>query len=822
MKTKLNQYLLALVAWFGMTVFAGAAVRTWDGGGPDNNWTTAANWDAAVAEGDDLVFPGGAGVDPSSLNNTNDFPSLTTFGSITFSGTNYVLRGPALFLTNGIIAQSSGTNTVTLSVVVNAPQRFTNEVASGVLIIGGFTGPLYLNLKDLTIGTLGQIDVVGQIIGTGDLTKTGIGTLRLLGNSANTLSGSIFVNEGVLELNKSAAVDAVPGALIIGDGVGAANSATVRLLANNQINDSAPVTLAAEGLLDLNDRDDTLGPLTFNGGDITTGTGTLFMGGDVTVNASAASQAVVAGKLNLGSTTRTFTGTDHNWSPDIRITASISGSGDLTLNASNYWELILSASNSYSGLTIVNGGSLGVDNSTSLGSPASGTVVNAGANLTLYAGVHIGNEPLTLNGSGSFGGGAFLSYYGSNSWAGDITLGSDSYVAVRNTDWLNLTGVISGGGGLVKKLGGTLQFSGTSPNTYAGTTTVNDGTLLLGKSAGVTAVPGALVIGDGVGGPNTDVVRLQADSQIDDDSTISINNSGLLDVNGFTEVVGAVSGTGNLQIGAGAFSVGFIEENVAFDGIISGSGALIRNGLGAWILGGTNTFSGSFVVNGPSFVNGTLPASLVSVHGTLGGTGTVGPVSVGNGGILSPGLSAGALTTSNVTLVAGSTFRVELNGSTPGVGYDQLKVRGAVNDLGGAILNATLGFPSAISNSFTIIDNDTTDAVTNTFLNLPEGAPLNVSGTPFQISYAGGDGNDVVLLQLAATQQPVLSIQRSQPTEVVVSWPTNFTGYVLEANTNLNSNVWAVVVPAPGVSGTNNVVTNLTSGQERYFRLRAP
>ena len=38
------------------------AVATWDGGGPDNNWTTAANWvgDVAPQPGDDLVFPQGA------------------------------------------------------------------------------------------------------------------------------------------------------------------------------------------------------------------------------------------------------------------------------------------------------------------------------------------------------------------------------------------------------------------------------------------------------------------------------------------------------------------------------------------------------------------------------------------------------------------------------------------------------------------------------------------------------------------------------------------------------------------------------------------
>ena len=49
---------------------------------------------------------------------------------------------------------------------------------------------------------------------------------------------------------------------------------------------------------------------------------------------------------------------------------------------------------------------------------------------------------------------------------------------------------------------------------------------------------------------------------------------------------------------------------------------------------------------------------------------------------------------------------------------------------------------------------------------------------------------------------------------------TNFTGFTLEANTNLNTNVWSVVSPAPAVSGTNNVVTNAISDSPRFYRLR--
>ena len=142
---------------------------------------------------------------------------------------------------------------------------------------------------------------------------------------------------------------------------------------------------------------------------------------------------------------------------------------------------------------------------------------------------------------------------------------------------------------------------------------------------------------------------------------------------------------------------------------------------------------------------------------------------------------------------------------------DQVKVRGSVG-MSNARLHATLGFQSAISNSFTIIANDSADAVAGTFNGLAQGSTLFINGIPFRIGYIGGSGNDVVLTQLLGV--PSLKIQRSGTTNVVLSWPTNVTGFTLESNTNLNTGNWTFAPPAPVVSGTNNVVTNAASGRQ--------
>ena len=104
---------------------------------------------------------------------------------------------------------------------------------------------------------------------------------------------------------------------------------------------------------------------------------------------------------------------------------------------------------------------------------------------------------------------------------------------------------------------------------------------------------------------------------------------------------------------------------------------------------------------------------------TLGGTGTVGPITT-TGSMVNPGDPLGVLNAQgNVSLDSASTFTVALNGATPGpTGYDQLNVTGAVN-LGGSTLNASLGFSPTTGEAFTIIQS--TAPIVGTFNGLAEG-----------------------------------------------------------------------------------------------------
>src|SRR5439155_1170605 len=74
-----------------------------------------------------------------------------------------------------------------------------------------------------------------------------------------------------------------------------------------------------------------------------------------------------------------------------------------------------------------------------------------------------------------------------------------------------------------------------------GTTTVNEGTLVLNKTAGTDAILGSLVIGNDAGGASADVVQLAAANQINDTAAVTVNSSGLLDLNGNNETLAAAT-----------------------------------------------------------------------------------------------------------------------------------------------------------------------------------------------------------------------------------------------------------------------------------------
>ena len=609
-----------------------------------------------------------------------------------------------------------------------------------------WAGPITLNGSAFFDVFPGSFTNSGVISGSGGITKGQGGTLIFSGASANTYLGNTVVNQGVLQLSKSVPGAIQNGMLTIGDDAGGNDADVVRCTADAQLSSTVAINLNSSGLLDLNNFAGDIGALAIAGGHVATGTGTLTLSGDITVNPNANNFGRIDGGLLLNAT-RIFNVSDGPFSPDLQIAASISGAGGLTKNGGG--ELSLSASNSYASLTTINSGFIDVFDSFALGSTSAGTIVNSGAALALDNGVHVGLESLTLNGSGIGAFAALSGSFGSNSWDGTINLGGDASVSATSAgDFLNLAGAIVGSGNLSKNGAGTVIFSGVSANTFTGTTFANDGTLLLAKNVVDGAIPGNLTIGNG-GAALSDVVRLSNGAQIADTSVVTINGSGLFDLNGISESVGTLSGTGRVDLASGTLNLN-ANGSAVFSGVITGAGGNVtKNGSGVLTLNGNHTYSGSTVINdGTLIVNGSQPASAVTVGttGTLGGRGTVGNIT-STGGRVNPGASPGMLTSSNLSLNASSVLTVELNGPTAGVDYDQLNVRGTVN-LGGAQLVVQPGgsFAPSEGQQFTIINNDGVDAVVGTFAGLPNNSIfISESGLRFAVRYGSVIPNDVVL-----------------------------------------------------------------------------
>ena len=260
---------------------------------------------------------------------------------------------------------------------------------------------------------------------------------------------------------------------------------------------------------------------------------------------------------------------------------------------------------------------------------------------------------------------------GSLLFGGAVNLQSNP-LTTSGAQAITITGVISGSGALTHNGPGTLQFGGTAANTFTGITTVKGGELDLNKPAGVLAVAGNLTIGDGVGGANSDIVKLLAAGQIAATSTVLVHgSSGKLDLNGFDQTLGSLADTGtvaaggsSVNLGAGTLTVGNTSSTI-FSGTITGTGGLVKQGAGTLTLGGANVWTGLTTITEGTLQLGAAAAFPASGNLTIfGGTfdirgqsPTVGSVIFGNGtGTAAAAISDSASVKGTVTLTGGIAF----------------------------------------------------------------------------------------------------------------------------------------------------------------------
>jgi hypothetical protein len=298
--------------------------------------------------------------------------------------------------------------------------------------------------------------------------------------------------------------------------------------------------------------------------------------------------------------------------------------------------------------------------------------------------------------------------------------------------------------------------------------------------------------------------------------TAPFANNGTLDVNGGGSTIGNTGGsvanasTINVLTG-GTLSI-YYSSLYAVSFSTTGT---VTVAAGAVFQVPTGQYTQS---SGTTTVDGTLTCSTLNLNGgVVAGTGSVGRIWSG-AGTVSPGDAnspTGTLTLPNGYAQVGpnANLAIDLNGTGAGQ-YDQLKVIGDVILTGN--LTVTAGYAAKSGDTFVVINNDGTDAISGPrFTGLPEGALLTVGEQQFRISYVGGDGNDVTLTRFVSAPPKVLatkvndgSAQRSRVTSLTLTFdsPMTFAGAVGDAFTLTHDSDGAVVNITSATYGPNFVV----------------
>jgi fibronectin-binding autotransporter adhesin len=469
-------------------------------------------------------------------------------------------------------------------------QVFFDDTAAGSTTVNmtATLAPYSLNINNSSKNY--EFTGVGGLTGSTGLNKNGTGTLTFSNTGTNDFTGVVAINGGTVRLSGSP--DRLPtnAAVTIADGPGAA--------------------------LDLNGQNQTIGSLSgggSTGGNVSLGAGTLSINGDGGIYSG-----VITGSGGVVK----------------------SGTGTQTFNVAN----------SYSGGTVVSGGTLLIANSDGSGIGSGSITVQTNGTLRIGDGGVDGSIAANI-----------ITNYG--------------YVMLNRGDDLTWTKLIIGTGGFYKYGANTVTI--TNPNPYSGTATIAAGTMHITD-------PGALGTGT-IAIANATTARLELPGGLTISQPISISQKpaasgtapAILLLDGTNVLSGAITGAGGgtywtIEIDAGKLVVantftfagssgqGVLrltgngdcdwQGNVVTPAGYAGTAWLTMNSTGTWTLSGSNTINGKVTVSSGQFVvNGSLLGSTnISINGgTFAGSGVVnGPVYVGD--TLSPGGSAiGTLTINN-------------------------------------------------------------------------------------------------------------------------------------------------------------------------------
>ena len=463
----------------------------------------------------------------------------------------------------------------------------------------------------------------------------------------------------------------------------------------------------------------------------------------------------------------------------LTMSGLLVGAGGLTLELGS---LVLSdSSNSYSGGTTIQNGTLSVAANGDLGNSSGGLVLDNG----------------TLEATATF-----------SSSRGVTIDQAGGYFSVDSGATLTLSGILTGGGYLFKSGAGTLNLS-DSGNTYSGGTQIFAGTLSiaadgdLGDSGGPLGFIGGTLEATGTfssaqsdilcrrrndqRGPaqdpdavgrarwhrlltkaNSGTLAISADNSsysggvTISDGVVTLANANALAGSTVTvdfdygidtgtlsaATIGGLAGYAHLTIGnmsqpSPVLTVGGDGDSTTFSGVLDGGGTLNKTGTGTLNLSGTNATSTAYpyaTVNGGTLlVTGAFTEAGLTVYsgGTLAGTGSANGSVLVSGGTIEGGTasSPGMLTVHNLSFSSGGILATTMDSAGT---FSQVYAPGSVNLSGATFtLNLATGFTDATGDQFTVVytPNFFLYLFSGTFSGYPDGSTITIDGFSFTINY---------------------------------------------------------------------------------------
>lgn len=714
----------------------------------------------SIGAGKTLTLSGASTLGASS--GTMNLDVIGASGTLAISGnTNFYVGG-------------GGTATGTLD--MSGLGTFTANLGTGTFNIGngstnGTSGAPWTVILPAT-STLAATKVsVGG--GFGNTTNASAYTLKL-GSGTNVINTTdlyigTYNNQGRGNVNTALSFDTSTGTLTLRGLAGGTSRANVHVGENNggstgtnsggkfDLSGSASTTLAGGnadlmiGTLNISQRsggNSDTSSMTFRSGSMdintlvvgkaggTTASGTLTLNGGTVIINTAATIAQGTG----GTTNGTFTiaGANVTSTPGL-VLGNQSGTGvvNATLNLTSGSLTLggdLSSLGTVTNTLNLNGGTLDLGGndivSVTTLTFSSGTLKNV-ATINSTAGItKTGTGTLTLEGTMGYTGvttisagtlrvGAASGTNTTTSLSTSSSIVNDATLIFRRTDGadVDIANAISGTGSVSYEGNGTTnqsRYTVNNASTYSGGTTISSSRVNLTNATGlgtgnVVVNSGASVFFNGAGTvANTfsiagngwsegagqlGALRLASGTVLTGDITLAANSRVTVNTGATATISGAISGAFALEIG---------ED--------SATGTLTLNG--------THSYSGSTTITfGTLNLGGTLASNLIN-------NATLAPQSAPS--------TSGSLTNNG-------TYRVRLNAGS----NDRLSV-GSTVTLGGTLdLVPAVGL--SVGTTFAILTKTSPGAITGTFTGRAQNSTWTEDGYLWQISYTGGDGNDVVV-----------------------------------------------------------------------------